>query len=118
MKFLIVDDSKVSRRKISTYVKELGYNIVAEAENGLEAVKLSNELKPDFIIMDLEMPIMNGTDASKEIITNNKNIIIIIVTSTISKKDKVTVLQNGAKRILEKPIAFDVFKNTIQEIME
>ena len=118
MKFLIVDDSKVSRNKISKYIKELGHESVAEAGNGLEALHLSNELSPDIIIMDLEMPVMNGADATKEIIASNKNVNIVIVTSTISKKDKVTVLQNGAKIILEKPIAYDDFKNAIQELME
>lgn len=118
MRFLIVDDSKVARKKISSYVTKLGHEVISEAENGLEAFELSNELKPDIIIMDLEMPVMNGSEATKKICHANNNIKIIIMTSSINKKDKITALQNGAKRILEKPVAYDKFKNIIQEIME
>ena len=105
MKFLIVDDSKIARRKISSFVSELGYEVISEAENGLEALKLANELKPDIIIMDLEMPVMNGSEATKKICNVNNNIKIVIATSSINKKDKIAALQNGARKILEKPIA-------------
>jgi len=118
MKFLIVDDSKIARRKISSFVSELGYEVISEAENGLEALKLANELKPDIIIMDLEMPVMNGSEATKKICNVNNDIKIVIATSSINKKDKIAALQNGARKILEKPIAFDKFKNIIQEIIE
>ncbi len=118
MKFLVVDDSKVSRKKISAYIAELGHEVVSEAINGLEAVNVSKELNPDIIIMDLEMPVMNGSEATKEICHHNTNTKIIIMTSSINKKDKISALQNGARRILEKPVAYDKFKNTIQEIMD
>jgi len=118
MKFLVVDDSKVARKKISTYIKELGHEDISEAANGLEALELAKELNPDIIIMDLEMPVMNGSEATKKICHVNDGVKIVIVTSSINKKDKITALQNGARRILEKPVAFDKFKNIIQEIME
>lgn len=116
MKFLVVDDSKVSRKKLSKFIDELGYELIGEAKDGLEGFTLAEKLNPDFIIMDLEMPNMNGIESTKKIISLNKNIDIIIVTSIVDKKELISALKYGAKKILQKPISLEDLKQSIFEL--
>lgn len=116
MNFLVVDDSKVARTKISKYIIELGYHVIGEAEDGLEACEMAKKLKPDFITMDLEMPEMNGIDAAKEIISLSKDIDIIIITSIIDKKVLIDALRNGVKKVLRKPISLENLRQAIDEL--
>lgn len=118
MKFLIVDDSKVARKKLEKYITSLGYEVIAHACDGLEAIDKAKELQPDIITMDLEMPNMKGTIASKEILTLNKNINIILITSLVDKKELIEALKVGVKKILQKPVKQETFQATIQDLIE
>ncbi|HJA91369.1 MAG TPA: response regulator [Candidatus Jeotgalibaca merdavium] len=64
---LIVDDAAFMRMKLKDILEKNGYNVVGEAQNGLEAVSLYKEVKPDLVTMDITMPEMDGIEALKEI---------------------------------------------------
>jgi two-component system NarL family response regulator len=65
---LIVDDAEQVRRDLSAVLNLIGeLEIVGEAINGLEAIHLTESLKPDVVLMDLEMPIMNGYESARQI---------------------------------------------------
>lgn len=66
MKILLVDDTKTDRMIMSTYLTKMGYE-VSQGENGVQAVKLYKELKPDLLIMDVIMPEMDGYEAAEKI---------------------------------------------------
>ncbi|QKF81518.1 response regulator [Halarcobacter ebronensis] len=104
MKFLIVDDSKVSREKISKILIQLGYEVVGEAKDGLEALRKTKELSPTFITMDFEMPNMKGDEASKKILALFPNVKIIVITSVVNKRELHNMHEIGVKKILKKPI--------------
>ena len=116
MKFLVVDDSKLARNKISRFIKELGFEVIGEAKDGLEALKLSSELSPTHITMDLEMPKMKGNEATQKILALNPNINIILVTSIIDKKELIGAFKLGVKKVLQKPVNIDMLKMTLEEI--
>ncbi|HRF56873.1 MAG TPA: response regulator [Campylobacterales bacterium] len=116
MRFLVVDDSKVSRLKIINLIKELGFDAIGEAGDGVEAVQKFVELKPDVITMDYEMPNLDGSEASKQILALNKDAKIILVTSMIGKKETLAALKTGVKKILQKPITLDDLSTAITEI--
>lgn len=67
MKVLIADDDPIIRLDLKQMLENLGYQIVAEADNGKSAVELSKELKPDVCILDVKMPVQDGIDAALEI---------------------------------------------------
>ncbi|APZ49672.1 two-component system response regulator [Jeotgalibaca sp. PTS2502] len=64
---LIVDDAAFMRMKLKDILEKNGYNVVGEAQNGLEAVSLYKEVKPDLVTMDITMPEMDGIEALKQI---------------------------------------------------
>ena len=71
LRILLADDEAILRLDLREMLADAGHEIVGEAANGQEAVKLAAELKPDFIIMDVKMPIMDGITAAKIIAADN-----------------------------------------------
>ena len=67
-KILVADDSPLIRKMLCQMFEiQADYDLCAEAENGQEAIALAIKYRPDLIILDLEMPMMNGADAAREI---------------------------------------------------
>ena len=71
LRILLADDEAILRLDLREMLADAGHKIVGETANGQEAVKLAKELKPDFIIMDVKMPIMDGITAAKIIAADN-----------------------------------------------
>lgn len=67
MKVLIADDDPIIRLDLKQMLENLGYDVIAEADNGKTAVELAIELKPDVCILDVKMPIRDGIDAALDI---------------------------------------------------
>jgi len=104
-KILIVEDIAMNRRLIRDILTYHGYEVI-EAENGEEAVRIAREQKPDLIIMDLQMPVMNGYEAIKVLKSDpvTKNIKILAVTSFAMAGDREKALETGADDYISKPI--------------
>jgi len=80
-KILVADDSPLIRKMLCQMFEiQDDYDLCAEAENGQEAIALAIKHRPDLIILDLEMPIMNGVDAAREIKTLLPDVPIILFT--------------------------------------
>lgn len=104
-KILIVEDNEQNRRLMRDILKYYGYEII-EAENGEEGIKMAKTHKPDLILMDMQMPVMDGF-AATQILKNDgetKNIKIIAVTSFAMVGDKEKILGAGADDYMAKPI--------------
>lgn len=81
IRLLIADDLPVFRYGLTALLEaESGFEIVGEASNGEEAVKLANEVQPDVILMDITMPGLNGIEATRQILSDNPKIGILMVT--------------------------------------
>ncbi|GIK36949.1 MAG: DNA-binding response regulator [Chloroflexota bacterium] len=97
IRVLIADDHPVVREGLRGLISfKPGFEIVGEAEDGFEAVLLARRLKPDVILMDLEMPRKSGLNAIKEIIADNPQARILILTSFAEDKKIVASLEAGA----------------------
>jgi len=106
IKILIADDSAVTREFL-TYLfnSTSAFQVVGTAKNGKEAVEMTSEKLPDVVIMDVNMPVMNGFEATRQIM-ETRAVPIIVVTASHDQTDVETsfrALEAGAMMILEKP---------------
>lgn len=103
IKVLLVDDHEMVRLGVSAYLSvQEDIEVIAQAENGKIGVEKALELKPDITLMDLVMPVMDGIEATKEILSKWKEAKIIIVTSFIDDEKVYPAISAGAKSYLLK----------------
>lgn len=82
IRVMIVDDQALVRHGLTSLLSlEDDITIVGEAGNGSEAISLIDSLKPDVILMDMRMPILNGVDATKEILKRNPGVKVVVLTT-------------------------------------
>ncbi|WP_047981176.1 response regulator [Ornithinibacillus contaminans] len=102
-KVLIVDDAKFMRATLVSILTKDHHEIVGEAENGQEAVTLYKQTQPDLVIMDITMPVMNGIDATKEIMEYDPNAHVVVCSAMGHQKIVVDAIEIGAKDFIVKP---------------
>ncbi len=112
--FLIVDDSLLMRKTLKIIIEKLGHHIVAEAVDGQDAYEKYSLTTPDGVIMDIEMPKMNGIEAIKKILSDFKDAKILVVSTHNEKNLIVEALKLGAKYYLIKPISEESIKKGIE----
>ena len=100
---IIIDDEKDHVEILSEILKLCGVDVLGTGFNGLDAVKLFQKHKPDFTILDYNMPDYNGLYALKEIRKILSSGRIIILTGYLDSNIMSELLENGANLILEKP---------------
>ncbi len=95
VRILVVDDSQLMRRCLRTLLEQNdSWRVCCEATNGREAVEKAQQATPDVIVLDFQMPVMNGLDAAKEIRRRSPQVPILMVTLHMSPQ-----LADQAKRI-------------------
>lgn len=93
---LFADDHQIVREGLARLIdREKDLKIVAEADNGRDAVRLAKELKPDLIVLDLKMPIKDGTTAATEILSEDSSAKILILTSFATNAEIQAALDAG-----------------------
>ena len=100
---VIVDDSRMIRKMLRGILEEEGYAVIAEAQNGVEAVAAYKQHKPDIITLDITMPQMDGVEALKEIIDYDKNANVIMITAAGQQQKVIQALKIGASKFVMKP---------------
>lgn len=105
LKILVVEDNEKNRLLIADILKYHGYEVV-EAEDGVKGLKMASELRPDLILLDMQMPAMDGFSFVKEIKKDLelKNLKIIVITSFAMKGDREKILAWGVNDYISKPI--------------
>lgn len=116
LKILIVDDSLIIRKKIVKIVEKLGHEVVYGAKNGQEAIDFYASKQPDLVTMDITMPDMDGITAVQNIIKNDANAKIIMVTSHGQEDMVIKSIQAGAVGYILKPITEDKLARAIGEV--
>ena len=100
---LIVDDHKMVREGLRAFLAPIpGFEIIGEAGDGVEAVEMAQRLQPDVVLLDLLMPNLDGTQATREIIKNNPFAKIIIISSFVEESQVIDVIKAGASGYLIK----------------
>ena len=111
-KILIVDDQCVNRMLLSRLLTSVGF-LVMEATNGVEAIELNEQWKPDLILMDLIMPVMDGFIATKKIRQNSEesNVPIVAISASVLEEEQARLKKVKATDFIHKPFReIDLFK--------
>ena len=116
LNIMVVDDSLIIRRTLTTQLEEMGHKVVAQAKSGKEAIELYKQYLPDLVTMDITMPIMSGIDALKEIKKSYKDAKIIMVTSHGEEKLVMDAIKSGAKGYILKPITEEKLSDVIKKV--
>jgi two-component system chemotaxis response regulator CheY len=111
---LIVDDILYVRKTLRQILGSRGFVVAGEAENGEEAVRMYREIRPDFVTMDLVMPVLNGVDATREILKEDPNACIIVLSAMMQENLVTDAIQAGAKDYILKPFQTDEVMEVIR----
>lgn len=103
---LLADDHTVIRSGLRMVLeKQSDFQVVGEAGDGRQAVKMAQELRPDVIVMDIAMPNLNGIDAAKQIVNQDSHIAVVILSMHSDEGYVMRALKSGAKAYLLKDSA-------------
>ncbi|UJF26376.1 response regulator transcription factor [Planococcus sp. 107-1] len=118
IRILLVDDHEMVRIGVSAYLQsQADMEVAGEAANGEEAVKMALELRPDVILMDMVMPVMNGAEATEAIIREWPEAKIMIVTSFLDDDKVYPALKAGAVSYVLKTSKASRIADSIRETM-
>lgn len=114
---LVCDDAIFMRTMISDILTGAGYEVVGEAETGVQAVEKYRHLKPDLVTMDIVMPDMGGIDAVKEIIKLDSSARILMCSAMGQQGLVVEAIQAGARDFVVKPFQPSRVLEAIQRLL-
>jgi DNA-binding NarL/FixJ family response regulator len=98
IRVLIADDHTIFRKGVRALLNSLAnMEVVGEAEDGESVIQMANELQPDVILMDIQMPNMNGVEATRQIVNDNPDIGIIMLTMFDDDNSTFSAMRAGAK---------------------
>ncbi|RAZ80891.1 response regulator transcription factor [Planococcus halotolerans] len=118
IRILLVDDHEMVRIGVSAYLQaQKDMEVAGEAANGEEAVKMALELRPDVVLMDMVMPVMNGAEATEAIIREWPEAKIMIVTSFLDDDKVYPALKAGAVSYILKTSKASRIADSIRETM-
>lgn len=115
MRVMVVDDEDHVRKLITTVIKTLNCDIVGEASNGKEAVSLFRTLKPNMLLLDINMPLKSGKEALADIKKKYPNAFIIMLTSLADKETVEDCIELGASGFIRKDLPLDEMRDVIKK---
>lgn len=119
IRILLADDHKITRQGLRSLLDENDdMEVLAEAENGRDAIELARKLNPDVIIMDVSMPDLNGVEATRQIIQDNHDVKVIALSMHSDTLFVSEMLKSGASGYLLKDCAFQELEQAIRTVMD
>ncbi len=117
---MVVDDSMVFRNRIARLATDqrlAGVKVVALAENGMEAIEQAKLHKPDFVTMDLTMPVMDGPACLEALRTVLPEARVLVVSALSDRATALKAMTKGAHGFLLKPFSDEQLVESLQELM-
>ncbi len=115
LKAIIADDEMHIRLYLRRILESMNMEVVGEATNGKEAIELFRKKKPNFLLLDLNMPVKNGDEALKEIMIEFPEALVIILTATVDKTTVETLIDLGASNFIRKDTSIAEMKKILKE---
>lgn len=116
-KVMICDDAAFMRMMIKDILVKNGYEIAAEAENGLKAVEQYPDAKPDLVLMDITMPEVDGIEAVRRIKALDPNANVIMCSAMGQQAMVIEAIQAGAKDFIVKPFQADRVLEAVRKVI-
>ncbi|AQS10024.1 chemotaxis protein CheY [Clostridium saccharobutylicum] len=117
-KILIVDDSPMIHALIKRALENDGFTICGSGKNGNDGVEKYKELSPDIVTMDITMPVMDGLEASKEIMSINPKAKIVMLSAMGDEEIIETANQIGINYIIKKPFNKEELLDVLKKVLE
>ncbi len=116
---LLVEDSETNIITINEYLERIGYQVII-ARNGQEAISIAEESSPDIILMDIQLPVMDGLEATRQLRNNPRfaSTPIIALTALAMPGDRERCLAAGANEYISKPVSLKQLGNAISKLLE
>ena len=118
MKILLVDDSKTMRNVQKSVLSLIGFNEVEEAADGLDALTKVNAVKPDLILLDWNMPNMDGLTFVQKYRAQGGKALIVMVTTEAEKTRVISAIKAGVNNYVIKPFTPELLAERIRETVE
>jgi len=117
MRVLLVEDNALTRYTIKSLLVKLGHEVVAEAEDGQEAVKYFTELRPDVVFLDLILPGKSGVEILGDLRAVDPAARIVVVTAVEQDEIDRRLADKGVNAILRKPFSYEDFKALMKDLV-
>jgi len=117
-KILVIEDNEQNLYLITFILEKHGYEVI-QARNGQEGIDLAGQIQPTLILLDIQLPVMNGYEVARRLKANREtaDIPIVAVTSYAMVGDRERVLAAGCTGYMEKPINPETFVTEIERLL-
>jgi DNA-binding NarL/FixJ family response regulator len=109
VRILIADDHSLFRDGLRSLLQAQGHDVIGEAKNGRDAVTLARELKPDLVLMDVQMPELDGIEATRLISAEMPEMKVVMLTASEEESKLFDAIKSGAQGYLLKNLEADAF---------
>ena len=116
MRILLADDHMIVRQGLRAWVEKSGFEVVGEASDGTEALRMAQTLKPDVAVLDLMMPTMSGLEAGRQIADGSIGIPVILLTMHTEEHHVASALRAGIRGYVLKTQAAEDLIQAIREV--
>lgn len=116
IKILIADDSAYHRFRVKKLLVEAGFEVY-EAQDGVDTIQMFKKARPDLVISDINMPIMDGIESIRYLKRIDSDVKIIMYSSLDEEKMAMKALKAGAKDYIVKPMKEDLFIQSVKKLL-
>ncbi len=116
IRIVLADDHTMIRQGLKAILEAEGFQVPGEASNGIQAVELTQKLRPDIVVLDISMPLLNGIDASRQILEARPQTKVILLTAHTQEQYVVQGLRHGVTGYLLKENAADELVNAVRTV--
>ncbi len=117
MKVILIDDHALFRIGLESILERRGIKVIASLADGVEGIRLTQELKPDIVLLDMRMPLISGTKVLQQLRDNNIDIPVVILTTSNEETDLIESLRNGAQGYLLKDMDPDELVTALHDVI-
>ena len=116
-RILIADDSEFLRTHLRAFLQRPGWFLCGEAANGRQALLMASQLKPDVIVLDFAMPMLNGIEAAREILKALPSVPIVLYTLHRNPQLERDAIEAGIRKVISKGEGSDALIASLQELL-